>query len=103
MRQRRGDRHIDEIAHQTRVTRKVYDTIVVGPAGKLVGILLRRAFDQNALNAADHAGADLSRVLLDALLQARKAGEFDVGRAVLFMGIRSVALSRVALDIFRNQ
>jgi hypothetical protein len=48
----------------------------VRPASSL-GVLLRRAFDQHALHAADHGLADGLRLFVDALLQAQQPFELD--------------------------
>jgi hypothetical protein len=49
-------------------------------AGQFVHILPRSAFNQHALDAADHGLADDLRLLVDTLLQAAQAGRFDAGR-----------------------
>ena len=63
---------------------EIDDAVVVGTAGQFVDILLRGAFDQHALHAADHGLADGLRQFVDALLQTGQAGRLDAGRGRVF-------------------
>src|SRR5574343_890728 len=51
VRQGRGDADIDEGVDQPCIAGKIDNPVVVRASGQFVGILLRRAFDQHALDA----------------------------------------------------
>src|SRR5574343_367324 len=67
VRQGLGDAHIDEGVDQARIAGEIDHPVVVRAPGQLTGILLRGAFDQHALHAADHGLADYRGLRLDLL------------------------------------
>jgi hypothetical protein len=69
MRQRRGDRHIDEPSDEFRGTAEVDHVVVSSAARQFTRVLAGGAFDENALARADHALCDLPCLRIDSLLQ----------------------------------
>src|SRR5258706_9847127 len=83
MRHRRGDGHLDELAHEPPGTAKVDDAVVSRAARELPGIPARGAFDENALVRADQAFADPARMRIDIPLKPGKPGALHLLRSIV--------------------
>ena len=63
-----GNFHVDELADHVGRALEVYHTVApVRPASSIT--LCARCLHQNALDGAEHAAAELQRLLVDAILQ----------------------------------
>ena len=63
--------------------RKVHHAVVAGAAGELGRAFLRRAFDQNPLDRADHCLADRARLRVELLLETLQPSGFLFQRELI--------------------
>src|SRR6266705_4151292 len=80
MRKSTGDLHFDERMNEIRGPGEVHHAVVAGAAGELGGILPRGAFDEHALDGADHALADRARLRVQLRLEALQPLQLHVPR-----------------------
>lgn len=64
-----GNFHVDELADHVGRALEVYHTVALRAPGQFHHAFARGALHQNALDGAEHAAAELQRLLVDAILQ----------------------------------
>src|SRR5436190_24125313 len=83
MRPALDDAYIDEAVHELGSAGEVDHAVVAGAAGELMPALRRKAFDQHALHATDHALGNRIGLRLDLRLQALEARALHFGRDLI--------------------
>src|SRR5207253_2189268 len=73
VRERGGDPQVGESMNQPRAAGEVDHAVVAGAAAKVRRVFFRDAFDEHALDPADHALADRARLRFELRLQTVQA------------------------------